>query len=266
MERTFVDSQPIAGTRAGMNPPKTSPEVVVCDDPDAAACYVADFFASAVRRDRAVVLGLATGGTPVGVYRELVKQYRAGKLDFSQMTSFNLDEYVGLAAQHPQSFRYFMQQHLFDHLNVVAERTHVPDGTADDLQRHAEQYEMEIRDSGGIDLQLLGIGSNGHIAFNEPGSPLDSRTRVVELTDETIEANARFFDSADQVPRRAITMGIGTILEAKRIVLMATGESKAEAVADAIGGRCDPRNPASALQLHSDVVFVLDRSAASQID
>jgi len=248
-----------------MNRSKTSPEVVVCSSGEEAARYVADLYASAIRSQPEIVLGLATGGTPVDVYRELVQQHRENGLDFASATSFNLDEYVGLPPEHSQSFRYFMQQQLFDHVNIDPTRTHVPDGMATDLDEHAEQYEIEIRNHGGIDLQLLGIGNNGHIAFNEPGSALDSRTRVVQLTEETIQANARFFDSVDQVPRQAITMGIGTILEARRIILMATGEAKAEAVADAICGDCDPHNPASALQQHSDVVFVLDPAAASRV-
>jgi glucosamine-6-phosphate deaminase len=248
-----------------MTKPMTSPEVVVCEDPAEAARYVAELFASAIQTTPDIVLGLATGGTPVEVYRDLVRRHREQGLDFSRVTSFNLDEYVGLAGDHPQSYRFFMQQQLFDHINIALGRTHVPDGTASDLSRHVEQYEQAIRDSGGIELQLLGIGNNGHIAFNEPGSPIDSRTRVVDLSEETIQANARFFESIDQVPRQAITMGIGTILEANRIVLMATGPSKAEAIAAAIEGECDPDNPASALQQHNDVVFVLDSSAASRL-
>ena len=219
-----------------MNQPMTSPEVVVCENREQAAQYVAEHFSSAIESNPNIVLGLATGGTPVDVYRVLVQRHREAGLDFSQATSFNLDEYVGLDSDHPESYRYFMQQQLFDHVNFVASNTHVPDGCAVDLELHAEQYEASIRDSGGIDLQLLGIGTNGHIAFNEPGS------------------------------RSAITMGVGTILEAKRIVLMATGEGKAKAVAEAIDGEIDPGNPASALQRHDNVVFVLDRMAASRLD
>lgn len=248
-----------------MNQSMTSPEIVVCDQPNEAAERVAEIFASAIESNPRIVLGLATGGTPVEVYRKLVQRHRQHGLDFTQVTSFNLDEYVGLGADHPESYRYFMQQHLFDHVNIPSEQTHVPNGCAEDLDQQAAAYDANVKSAGGIDLQLLGIGSNGHIAFNEPGSSIESRTRVVQLTDETVEANARFFDSIDQVPRSAITMGIGTILESRKIVLMATGEGKASAVAEAIEGPIDPSNPASALKKHSEVVFVLDRPAASRL-
>lgn len=240
-----------------------SPVIEVCQDPQEASRRVAEIFADAIRANPKIVLGLATGGTPVGVYAELVRMYRDGALDFSQLTTFNLDEYVGLSPDHPQSYRHFMQQQLFDHVNVDPDKTHVPDGLASDIGQHALDYESQIRDAGGVDLQLLGIGDNGHIAFNEPGSAADSRTRQVDLTEETIRANSRFFDSIEEVPRHAITMGIGTILEAKRIVLMATGRKKSEAVNRAIQGPVDPMLPASQLQRAADVTFVLDAAAAS---
>ena len=242
--------------------PSQRPDVIVLSDADAASRRVAEMIADVVRDRPDAVLGLATGGTPVGAYRELVRRHRETSLDFSRVTTFNLDEYVGLEPTHPQSYRAFMQQHLFDHLNVDPARTHVPSGTASNLDAHAAEYERTIRDAGGIDLQLLGIGHNGHIAFNEPGTPADSRTRVVELTESTIESNARFFETADEVPRRAITMGIGTILEARRIVLMGIGEGKAEAVRRAVEGEVDESHPASLLQKHGQVTFVLDRDAA----
>lgn len=248
-----------------MNHVPTAPVLVVCDTPEEAARRVAERIAEAIRSQPDIVLGLATGGTPVGVYRELIRMHREESLDFSQVTSFNLDEYVGLGPEHPQSYRSFMQQQLFDHVNIEPSRTHVPDGLAADVEAHARAYEAEIEAAGGIDLQLLGIGDNGHIAFNEPGSPPDSRTRRVDLTEETIQANSRFFSSIDEVPRHAITMGIGTILEAKRIVLMATGERKAEAVARAVEGPTDPESPASQLQRADDVTFVLDKAAASDL-
>ncbi|MDG2219991.1 MAG: glucosamine-6-phosphate deaminase [Rubripirellula sp.] len=248
-----------------MNTPMISPNIVVCESGPDAARHVADLLASEIRTKPDMVIGLATGGTPVDVYRELIRQHREADLDCSRVTSFNLDEYVGLPSGHPQSYRYFMQQHLFDDANFSPAKTHVPDGMAADLDQYAKQYEQLITQSGGIDLQLLGIGNNGHIAFNEPGSLMESRTRVVELAEETIDANARFFESTDQVPRRAITMGIGTILEARKIVLMATGESKAGAIAEAFAGVCHPSNPASALQRHANVVVVLDPPAASRL-
>jgi glucosamine-6-phosphate deaminase len=241
------------------------PQIEICPDADATSLRVAEIIAAAIRSNPQIVLGLATGGTPVGTYRELVRMHREQGLDFSGIRSFNLDEYLGLGPEHPQSFRYFMQQHLFDHVNVDPSQTHVPDGLAVDVDAHTRDYEQQIRAAGGIDLQLLGIGSNGHIAFNEPGSPADSRTRAIDLTADTITANSRFFDSIDQVPRHAITMGIGTILESKQIVLMANGEGKADTVARAIQSDADPSHPASLLQKHGDVMVVLDAAAAKRL-
>ena len=245
--------------------PRQRPDLVVASNAELASKQVAEVIADAVRSHPEAVLGLATGGTPVPVYRELIRLHREAGLDFSRVTTFNLDEYVGLAPTHPQSYRAFMQQQLFNHINIDPARTHVPSGTASDLAAHAAEYERAIHDAGGVDLQLLGIGHNGHIAFNEPGTAADSRTRVVELTESTIQSNARFFDSADEVPRQAITMGIGTILEARRIVLLATGESKAEAVRRAIEGDVDVDHPASLLQEHDQVTFVVDREAAASL-
>lgn len=248
-----------------MNAAKSSPAIMVCDTPAGAADRVAEIIAAAIRGNPQIVLGLATGGTPIPVYRELVRRHRDDSLDFSRLTTFNLDEYVGLGPGHPQSYRQFMQQHLFDHVNVDPLRTHVPDGLASSPTAHSGQYESQIRTAGGIDLQLLGIGHNGHIAFNEPGSSPDSRTRQVDLSEETIQANSRFFSAIDQVPRHAITMGIGTILEAKRIVLMAIGEHKSAVVERAIQGPIDRWLPASELRRNPDVTFVLDAAAASRL-
>ncbi|MGI9471621.1 MAG: glucosamine-6-phosphate deaminase [Rubripirellula sp.] len=243
----------------------SSPTIVVRSNASEASLATADIIASELSADPNIVLGLATGGTPVGVYRELVRMHRDDGLDFSNATSFNLDEYVGLAANHPQSFRHFMQEQLFDHINIDPSRTHVPDGLVADVPSHASDYEQSIREAGGIGLQLLGIGNNGHIAFNEPGSAADSRTREVDLTQNTIDANARFFESVSEVPRRAITMGIGTIRDAASIVLMATGDAKADAIQSAIEGPCDPQNPASLLQRHPRMTFVLDEAAARKL-
>jgi glucosamine-6-phosphate deaminase len=230
---------------------------------DEVASRAARFVADLVRRTPACVLGLATGGTPLGMYRELIRLHREEKLDFSQVTTFNLDEYVGLAETHPQSYRFFMQENLFDHLNVDPAKTHVPDGRNPDFEASCRQYEEMIRDAGGIGLQVLGIGSDGHIAFNEPGSSLGSRTRVKSLTGETIRDNARFFGSEAQVPRLVITMGVGTILESRRCLLLATGAAKASAVRSAIEGPITAQITASALQLHRDVIAVLDEEAGS---
>ena len=242
-----------------MNAPIT---VIVEPTPLEAGVRVAREIAALVRAKPTCVLGLATGGTPIECYRELVRLHREEGLDFSQVTSFNLDEYVRLEGSHPQSFRYFMQQHLFDHINIPVDATHVPSGIADDMTLEAIRYERDISRLGGIDLQLLGIGHNGHIAFNEPGTPRDSRTRIVSLSPATVKANSRFFESESEVPRTAITMGIGTILEAKRIVLLATGEGKREAVKNAVEGAVSDECPASFLQQHSDVTFVIDDAAA----
>lgn len=243
----------------------SSGQILVRSDPQAVADVVAGLIADLVRSRPACVLGLATGGTPIETYRRLIQMHRDEGLDFSQVTTFNLDEYIGLGPDHPQSYRAFMRENLFDHINIDPARTYVPNGLTSDPDGVGVRYEAMISDAGGIDFQLLGIGHNGHIAFNEPGAAADSRTRVVGLAELTVEKNARFFDSADDVPRTAITMGIGTILEARRIVLMANGEGKAEAICQAIEGEATEEHPASLLQRHEDVTFVIDEAAASRL-
>ena len=239
--------------------------LVIAEDASAAAAIVADQFANLIKAKPNAVLGLATGGTPVKTYQQLVQKVQQGRLSFQDVQSFNLDEYVGLKGDHPQSYRSFMNENLFEHVDIDLSRTHVPDGTAADLTTQCQEYEAMIREAGGIDLQLLGIGHNGHIAFNEPGSAADSRTRLVDLTTETIQANARFFDTIDEVPKQAVTMGIGTIMESKSIVLLATGEGKAQAVERMIQGPVDVELPASILQQHPSLTVVTDPAAASQI-
>jgi len=241
-------------------------EIEIVPDHESASARVAGFIVEQIRRKPASVLGLATGGTPERTYELLVEKVNAGHLSFSQATTFNLDEYVGLLPDHPQSYHAYMRFRLFGETDFDAERTHLPKGTADELSDAGGQYEALIAEAGGIDLQLLGLGANGHIGFNEPGATEDSRTRVVDLTEETIAANARFFDSPEDVPRRALTMGIATILEAREIVLIATGESKAEAVERSVRGPVAPQMPASFLQQHPSVTFVLDEAAASLLD
>jgi len=211
------------------------------------------------------VLGLATGSTPLGLYQEMARMHREEGLDFGQVTTFNLDEYVGLSHMHPQSYHYFMRENLFKHINISKQNIYIPSGTTDNYQAFCEWYEQRIRDCGGIDLQVLGIGSDGHIGFNEPSSSLGSRTRIKTLARPTIEDNARFFDKPEDVPVYAITMGVGTILEARRIILLASGHSKAKAVAAAIEGPVTGMITASALQLHRDATFILDREAASEL-
>lgn len=222
--------------------------------------------ANAVRKYPATTLGLATGGTMCGMYQELARLHRQESLDFSQVRTFNLDEYLGLPASHTQSFHYFMYQSFFSHVNVAPRNIHIPDGTVTgNYQQYCDFYEQAIRQSGGIDLQILGIGRNGHIGFNEPTSSLGSRTRLKVLSKETIEDNRKFFAPGEDLPQCAITMGIGTILEAKRIILLATGASKASAIAKAIEGPVTSSLTASALQLHPDVTFILDAEAASEL-
>lgn len=238
-------------------------KVIVCKDKQGVAGVAGDIFAQNIREKPDIVLGLATGGTPVDMYQELIRMHKDKGLNFNRAVSFNLDEYLGLSGDHPQSYRHFMNENLFNHININKLNTHVPDGKAEDFQISCQKYENDIKAAGGIDLQLLGIGSNGHIAFNEPGSAGDSRTRVVDLTENTVKDNARFFQDESEVPRKAITMGIGTILEAKKIVLLATGKNKADAVAKAIKGTVSSEVPSSFLQNHPDCTFIVDRDSAA---
>ena len=212
-----------------------------------------------------LVLGLATGSTPLELYRELARMHKEEGLDFSQVRSFNLDEYVGLAPDHQQSYRYFMNENLFDHINIKKENTRVPDGMAKDLEAECLQYEEEIRKAGGIDVQVLGIGSDGHIAFNEPGSSLGSRTRIKTLTKQTIEDNSRFFEKEENVPKFALTMGIGSIMDTGKALLFANGEKKADVIAAAIEGPITADVTASILQMHPRVTYLLDEAAASKL-
>ena len=212
------------------------------------------------------VLGLATGSTPVGAYQRLIELYRGGDLSFAEVTSVNLDEYQGLSPEHEQSYRYFMRTNLFDHVDIRPACTHVPSGLAEDAGAEGERYDRLIRDLGGIDLQLLGLGRNGHIGFNEPGPDFVRETHVVELTASTIDANKRFFASESEVPRRALTMGVGAIMDAKRVLVVASGADKADAVARAFAGPVTPEVPASILQLHPDVTLVADAAALSKFE
>jgi glucosamine-6-phosphate deaminase len=211
------------------------------------------------------VLGLATGSTPLGVYRQLVDWFRKGDIDFSRVHSVNLDEYVGLAPEHPQSYHYYMKENFFRHINIKPENTNVPNGLAEDIDAECARYDKLIADLGGIDLQLLGIGHTGHIGFNEPDQDFDKMTHKVKLKQKTIEANARFFNSEDEVPKYAITMGIKAIMQAKKILLVANGEGKAEILDRALFGPVAPAVPASILQLHPDVTVVADEAALSVI-
>ena len=211
------------------------------------------------------VLGLATGSTPIGTYEQLVEWYNKGDLDFSEVTTVNLDEYKGLPRTNDQSYYYFMHQHLFDRVNIDPERTNVPNGMEPDAEKECGRYEELIRSLGGVDLQLLGLGHNGHIGFNEPGEAFEKETHCVDLTESTIEANKRFFASADDVPKQAYTMGIKTIMQAKKILIVVNGENKADIVERAFFGPVTPEVPASILQLHNDVTLVGDEAALAKI-
>jgi len=240
-------------------------QVNICDTVDQLSRAAAQTVARTLNSKPNAVLGLPTGSTPLGMYKELIRMHREEGLDFSQVTTFNLDEYVGLRADHPQSYHYFMKENLFNHINIPPQNVYIPSGTTDNYEAFCRWYEQRIVDCGGIDLQVLGIGADGHIAFNEPTSSLGSRTRIKTLTKQTIDDNSRFFDNPKDVPIYAITMGVGTILEAKRIMLLAHGQSKADAIAGAIEGPVTSMCSASALQLHRDTVFFLDGPAASKL-
>lgn len=223
----------------------------------------ADIIGAQVLLKPDAVLGLATGSTPIGTYEELVKRYDAGRLDFSKIKTVNLDEYRGLTKDNDQSYYYFMHSHLFDHINIDKANTNVPDGMEPDAIKAGEDYENIISKFGGIDLQLLGLGNNGHIGFNEPCDEFIDKTHVVDLTQSTIEANKRFFASIDDVPKQAYTMGIGSIMRAKRVLMLVSGKGKAQIVKDAFFGPVTPKVPASILQLHNDFILIGDAEAMS---
>ena len=212
------------------------------------------------------VLGLATGSTPVGAYRQLIQWYREDLLDFSRITTINLDEYRGLSAENDQSYRYFMNHNLFDHVNIRKECTYLPDGTEPDSKKACREYDAIIKGVGGIDLQILGLGRNGHIGFNEPGDYFEKTTHCVDLTESTIEANKRFFQKEEDVPRQAYTMGIQTIMGAGTILLLVSGEEKAEILRQVICGPVTPRVPASILQMHPRAVVIADEAALSRTE
>jgi len=209
------------------------------------------------------VLGLATGSTPIGTYKVLIDRCAKGDLDFSQVKSINLDEYVGLSGEHDQSYRYFMNHNLFDHINIDKANTNVPNGLAEDVEAECQRYNQVINTLGPIDIQVLGMGHNGHIGFNEPDDHFPLETHKVDLAQSTIDANARFFASADEVPRQALTMGIKTIMQARKVLVVVSGKDKAEIVKKAFTGPVTPQVPASILQMHADVILVADEAAAS---
>jgi glucosamine-6-phosphate deaminase len=236
---------------------------VIIIDRDYLSAFVADKLKEQLIQKPNSVLGLATGSTPLILYRELAARSAAGSLCFADVTSFNLDEYIGLKGENDQSYRYYMNQNLFQHVDIKIEHTHVPNGLAKDLEEECLRYDNLMEQAGGVDWQLLGIGLNGHIGFNEPNNSLVAETNVAELKEETRLANARFFSSVDEVPTHAITVGIGGILKAKKIIMLAIGQDKAGIIYEALTGPVSTQIPASFLQLHQDVTVILDPEAAT---
>ena len=242
-------------------------KIILTNSYDELSRKAADIIEELVSSNGKAVLGLATGSTPVGTYRELIKRYLEHSLDFSGVTTFNLDEYIGLRASNHDSYNYFMNYNLFDHININRDNTHVPDGMTNDPRSYGRLYDRMIENAGGIDLQILGIGSNGHIAFNEPAEELNLGTDLVKLSKKTIEDNARFFESKEKVPTEAVSMGMGSIMKARRILLLASGEGKAEAIGQVLNsGKVTTWLPASLLLLHPDVTLICDQEAFSLVD
>ncbi|WP_051029588.1 glucosamine-6-phosphate deaminase [Brevibacillus massiliensis] len=236
--------------------------LVITDDYMEMSRKAAEWIAGEMKQKPGLVLGLATGSTPIGMYKELIEMYRKGQIDFSQVTTFNLDEYVGLHPEHPQSYHAYMWKHFFSHININKEHVNIPPGRFENEKDVCSRYDEKIKKSGGIDIQILGIGRNGHIGFNEPDSSLSIKTHIVNLALETIEANSRFFPQKDEVPKQAITMGLGSIMEAKTILLLANGRDKAAAIAKTLMGKVSTQIPASLLQLHPNVTMIMDKEAA----
>ena len=240
--------------------------VVIKDNYEDMAGEGARQIASMIRRKPDCVIGFATGSTPLGVYKELIRLHKDEGLDFSKIVTFNLDEYVGLPPSHDQSYHFFMWEHLFNYINIDPRYVHIPMGMAEDIDAFCRWYEEKIVEFGGIDLQILGIGANGHIAFNEPGSSLGSRTRIKTLSDQTVADNARFFENKNEVPKYAITMGVGTIMEARQLLLLANGEGKAQAIRATVEGPVMAKYPATIVQLHQYATVLVDKDAASQLE
>lgn len=241
-------------------------EIIIQSSPAETSAYAARLIARLIHEKPSAVLGLATGSTPLSLYQELIRMHRDEGLDFRGVTTFNLDEYVGLGPDHPGSYRYFMQENFFRHVNVDPDRVHVPNGLAKDVPAYCALYEENIAAAGGLDVQILGIGTDGHIGFNEPSSSLASRTRIKTLTERTRSDNAPFFGSPEEVPHHVITMGVGTIMEARHVLLLAFGDKKAQAIADTVEGPISAMVPASILQMHPTATILLDEPAASKLE
>lgn len=236
--------------------------ILVCKDYDEMSQKAAQMILSQITLKPNCVLGLATGSTPIGMYENLVRMYQQGIVDFSEVQTFNLDEYLGLLPTNQQSYHYFMNNHLFNHVNINKNHIHIPNGMADSIDEECQRYDQLIEEAGGIDIQVLGIGNNAHIGFNEPTINFEKGTHIVELDESTREANARFFNHMDEVPKRAITMGTGSIFKSRKIMLLATGANKAQAIYDTVYGKVQPEVPSSILQFHNDIVLILDEEAA----
>ncbi len=239
--------------------------LVMVKNYDEMSKVAAGVMAKVVNEKPDAVLGLATGGTPVGMYKELIKMNKDGNIDFSKVTTVNLDEYIGLAGTHEQSYRHFMNTNLFENININKANTYVPNGLAENIEEEGKAYDKKIDELGGTDIQLLGVGNNGHIAFNEPDSVLIAGTHLTGLTESTIQANSRFFDSMEEVPKTAITMGLGQIMKSKRILLIASGEGKAEAIKELFSGKITTECPVTMLNMHRDVTVIVDEEAAKLI-
>lgn len=239
--------------------------IIVADNYDEMSKRAADMVASQIILKPDSVVGLATGGTPIGFYRELIQIHKVGKFSFKNVKTFNLDEYYGLDKGNEQSYNFYMIDNLFKHIDIKLENINIPSGMTENIELECENYERKIQNAGGIDIQVLGIGTNGHIGFNEPDIKFEARTHLVNLDEETIEANSRFFNSVEEVPKSAISMGIKTIMHAKKIVLLASGSEKAKVMEKMINGPITPDLPASILQLHPDVTLILDKDAAMEL-
>lgn len=239
--------------------------IIIVKDYEEMSVKAARMISSQITLKPSSVLGFATGSTPVGTYKELVKLYNKKEIEFSSIKTFNLDEYYGIDKENEQSYHYFMMNNLFKYINLPLENVNIPDGNTKNINEECLRYEKGIEKAGGIDIQVLGIGANGHIGFNEPNINFETRTHIVTLDERTIEANSRFFKNKESVPKKAISMGIKTIMDSKKILLIASGEEKAEAVEKTIKGKVDPKIPASILQLHRDVTFIIDKAAASKL-
>lgn len=236
-------------------------EVIRVKDYDEMSEKACAFVTERLKQRNDLVMGFATGSTPEGLYQRLIEKYRKQEITFKDVVSFNLDEYIGLDKDHPNSYYYFMREKLFDHVDISFDNVNIPNGAASDLEAECQAFEAKIKQAGGIELQILGIGGNGHIGFNEPGTPFTSRTQVVDLASSTIKANSRFFDSIEEVPTQAVSMGIGTIMESKEILLLASGETKRDAMTAVLRGDITEDVPATVLQKHPNVTIIADEAA-----